>query len=1056
MSSISLDIALPLTANVSSTYGSQSSTIVPSEYYYVLIFPNTPHALNAGATSRISFLKATNIVRSVTCGSTEAKDAAVAEFEQAWITKFRSLPPVDNDMIPVHFFQELIRVIVIQRLEANRGIALVTQIAQDESSIYCYIRLTRDYLFQAADRFKINLPIWPEIDPGSEYWMDYGHETKEYSIEAAEKQLHRMFLAGQINADEAQVFLNESSAMVSRRIAAMLRICDRDIQKYYTSSATMYFPFQNDPAYHYLYRHVEGIELDMPFRRVDKIRLTKAVLDEAFNCDMLEQRGFLNHHMCIHTYSQEGDDAALEHLREQWGALSAPVFLYQNKICRDWRLIFYQPITMIRDYFGEQLALYFAFLTFYAEKMLILIVIGLVDPWLTLLLPEAIVSYYNIVLAGINIGYTCYILREWNVKQQEYACAWGMDDVKADTSVRPEYNGSIRLNPVTNTPEIYSPPSIQITKKVYSTLMLIVAIGVNSALIYGVFAIQDHLESKFTSFSFVEWSYVGIALLINLSQIPFHYIVVFLNTFENHRTFHDYDVSLTVKFTLFQTINNFGPIVFSNFFKPYFFGCNRTKFPDLDAASCASETQNLLLVVLLFNLFLSIRDIATPLFHAARQAYKKSVDKYMTLVVENSATDIPVLDTELELEQYEGVLFDYAQISITFGYIAWFAALAPIASAIALAITAAQIRVDAYKLCFLMQRPFPTPAATIGGWMIYFRMLNLSGVVVNAGNVIIAQTLSDQAKQSLSSITVSNWLDQLFKFTILMTLLYIFSFLLSLNDANDREVLHMVKSTLKRQAHLVETYLYQLTTAQTSVCQREPGAIYLNGVYRYIVSGDVEDCEQVEELREELFSLEKSIRNFPKNDQEQLGMLYVIVVGANILPAVDRTTKSIDAFIKVKLKQGEKILPSKAKTSVKKKQRSPVWNAAFEFKITSMETALFMEIMDWNLVGRSKCIGTASVPITRALPSATDFDDKAVEGICDMVALDVPIEMEESLLVSMNSDISKHGRPVIHVSMGLRINALGCEGLRYHNYVQRANEITKEMDSFLVWKSKEV
>ncbi|KDO21465.1 hypothetical protein SPRG_12508 [Saprolegnia parasitica CBS 223.65] len=1047
MATIALDIGQAPT-----TYGSHGD-VVGSEYYYALVFPNTPHALDAGATDRISFADATDVIRRVTCGSDADKDAAVEEFRDAWVVKFRSLAPAATDRIPRHFFRELMRNIVLQRLEAVPGITLATQISADDQSIYCLVRLTRDALVHLAGDVQLNLPIWSEIDPGSQYWLEHGHETTEYATEVAEKELHRLFLEGHVTADEAQVFPGESPAMVARRISALKRIANPSVQKRFPSTALLYFPFQADPALHYLFRHVEGT---LPFRWVDKMRLTKAALDKAFNCEMLQQEGFLTHHLCLHmpTSCEHSDDVSLDQLCAQWGALSSYVYLYKHSICRSWRVLFYQPIELIRDYFGEELGLYFAFLSFYAEMLVVLIGISIVDAPFSLVLPDAVLGYYNMVLASVNCLYACFMLRKWDVRQRALAVAWGMDNVQADATIRAEYTGVVGISPVTNAPELIARPQLQAMRKLQATCLLCLAMGLNGLAIYAVFALQAHYESIYDSDdSFTVYSNIVIALLINLSQVPFQPIVVRLNQFENHRTHHAFHVALTVKFALFQTINNFGPILFSTYLKPYIFGCNLSTMPHLDAAACADETEHLLLSVLFFNLALSVREIATPLLLTVRHAYNARRTRiYTPLDTEMGSRS---LNDELTLDVYDGVLFDYAQISITFGYITWFGALAPQAAVIALAITLVQIRVDAYKLCYLMQRPMPLPASSIGGWMIYFRMLTLSGVVINAGNVVIVQMLASQANMTFRSIPMSAWLDQLFSLTLLMTALYLASVLVSLHDASDREVLHTIKSTLKRQAYLQETYLFQLTSKdKVDQVLRPPGDIFLNGVFRYIVSGDINDGEQVEELREELCALEAKIQAFPKLETELLGMLYVVIVGANILPIMDRSTKALDAFLKVKLKQGDKLLPSKAKTVVKKKQRSPVWNAPFEFKITSMETRLVMEVYDWNLVGKSKLVGVASVPITRALTSAVDFNEMAVEGICDMVALNVPVEIESKLLATMASDIPKFGKPVLHISLGVRLNELGCQGLRLHNYVARTREIVKAMDTYLVWKPR--
>ncbi|RQM31308.1 hypothetical protein B5M09_001576 [Aphanomyces astaci] len=1008
--SVILDIPAAL---ASSSYGSHnSSEVCFSEYYYTLVFPNTPHDLTDVAGERISFAQAKAIIREVTCGGEANKTHAVNEFIQAWVEKFRSVSPIDVDTIPVGYFRELMRNIVIQRLESIPGLSLVTFTSSSSSEtkgnlveppkesnndaeyIYCLIRVSRDLLFQQADLHNLLVPIWPEVDPGSE------------------RELNRMFLQGETQADEAQLFDDESPAMVSRRIHAIQRIADRSIQPCYHPSPHLYFPFRNHPAYQYLYRHLESsCQANMPFRIVDKIRVTKGLIDGEFNCDLLRKHNFLVHHMCVHSRDpSDEDEVTLDMLCDQWGSLTSFWHAWSHGHCRHLLgVLYYQPIDLIRHYFGEQLALYkqdvipnththahnavidFAFLSFYAAQMVPLVALGLAAPLMKFVLRASHLVYYNTGLAVFNCLYAARLLRKWKVQQRWYACIWGMEEVVFDNSVRAEYVGSIRISPINNLPEIHAPASTQGIRRLQSSTLLWMAIAIDGALIYGVFALQHYVEAQWTSHSMSVYSYIAIAFIINLSQSPFHAVVVYLNEWENHRTTNQYDVALTVKcattlslisffvcvFTsnvvvivsTFQTLNYFGPILFSMFFKPYLFGCNSTKLPSLDAAACATETANLLLVVLLFNFLLSMRDIAGPLVDSISHA-----------------------------------------------------------------------------------RPFPVATATIGGWTIYFNMICLGGVVVNAATVVLAEMLTHQAHMKWEAIPTKNWLSHLFSLTILMAVLYALALTMTIYDTDDRSKLHHIKSLQTRQEYLRNVYLYQLTKS-TSSRERPRGGIYLNGVYRYIISGDVDDGDQVDELRDELHVLERAIRLERPDESETIGTFHVVVVGANILPVMDRSTKALDGFVKVKLKLGDKVLPSKHKTAVKRKTRSPVWNAAFEFKIVSLDTLVHLEVMDWNMVGKSDHVGLATMPVTSVLPTSTDFADADIDGTCDMVAVDIPVDLADGLLESMAKDIPKFGRPVLHVSMGVKLNAQGCVHLRHHNRKRRVQAILQDMQTYLVWKS---
>jgi len=237
---------------------------------------------------------------------------------------------------------------------------------------------------------------------------------------------------------------------------------------------------------------------------------------------------------------------------------------------------------------------------------------------------------------------------------------------------------------------------------------------------------------------------------------------------------------------------------------------------------CTLETENLLLAVLVFNLFLSLRDISLPIWHTIAKHMSEHRQELL------SATRCS-LDNEIELDEYEGVLFDYAQVAVTFGYIAWFASACPGSSIVAFCIAIVQIRVDAYKLCYLTQRPFPLPADSIGGWYIYLKILARGSVVVNAMNVIVIRALASQAE--MADIPMDNWLHHLYLLTMTMVIFYVLSLIAGIFDSTDRNTLRYVKSIQKRQEFLQNKYIYLLADknqehAATQQC--EPGNIFLN------------------------------------------------------------------------------------------------------------------------------------------------------------------------------------------------------------------------------------
>eukprot|EP00644_Phytophthora_capsici_P013329 jgi/Phyca11/548459/estExt2_Genewise1Plus.C_PHYCAscaffold_290016 len=161
--------------------------------------------------------------------------------------------------------------------------------------------------------------------------------------------------------------------MWSRRLRAHKRLSNGAMK---ADEEVGYLPFRDLAALRYLYRQIDdegegGSDVDgstlSPFRVVDKIRLTKALIDTEFDCDALLERGLLEHHISPHTHRTTDVDTCLDVLQVQWITLSSP----WGNLFRCWRRSepATDPLIHVRNYFGEQIALYFAFASFHATAL---------------------------------------------------------------------------------------------------------------------------------------------------------------------------------------------------------------------------------------------------------------------------------------------------------------------------------------------------------------------------------------------------------------------------------------------------------------------------------------------------------------------------------------------------------------------------------------------------------------------------------------------------------------------------------------------------------------
>merc|ERR1712080_380908 len=94
------------------------------------------------------------------------------------------------------------------------------------------------------------------------------------------------------------------------------------------------------------------------------------------------------------------------------------------------------------------------------------------------------------------------------------------------------------------------------------------------------------------------------------------------------------------------------------------------------------------------------------------------------------------MGTQVELESsapdYEGTFDDYLEMFIQFGYVTLFSSAYPLAGLCALLNNLIEIRSDAFKLCYIYQRPFLQRVESIGSWQT-MEVMGFIAVIVNCG-----------------------------------------------------------------------------------------------------------------------------------------------------------------------------------------------------------------------------------------------------------------------------------------------------------------------------------
>jgi len=118
--------------------------------------------------------------------------------------------------------------------------------------------------------------------------------------------------------------------------------------------------------------------------------------------------------------------------------------------------------------------------------------------------------------------------------------------------------------------------------------------------------------------------------------------------------------------------------------------------------------------------------------------------------------------------QYETPMSDYMELVIQYGYVILFSSSFALTPLLAYILNLFEVRVDAFKLCYLTRRPYPQMAENIGIWYLIIQCIAWAGIITNVGIMVFTAHCFD-------TDLANKWLI----FLIIEHCLFLFKFLLS-------------------------------------------------------------------------------------------------------------------------------------------------------------------------------------------------------------------------------------------------------------------------------------
>jgi hypothetical protein len=229
------------------------------------------------------------------------------------------------------------------------------------------------------------------------------------------------------------------------------------------------------------------------------------------------------------------------------------------------------PVNEIKEYFGEEIGFYFAFLGHYVSGLLPIVPVAVVVWVLSVLEMTALTHDAMYASAGFSIVMTCgysVILDSWKCKQSSLAHEWSAFGAERSLPPRPGFKGQIVHNAVQGRLEVDFPQEERgnrMRRTLAASGAMIFLLLVTTTLIFTWKAVLSN-DPNTNPYLLLLPSVLN-AIQITVYAVVYKIVADWLTDFENHKTILDHNAALFRKLTLFYFLSNFSAPLYIAFMK---------------------------------------------------------------------------------------------------------------------------------------------------------------------------------------------------------------------------------------------------------------------------------------------------------------------------------------------------------------------------------------------------------------------------------------------------------------------------------------------------------
>jgi len=479
------------------------------------------------------------------------------------------------------------------------------------------------------------------------------------------------------------------------------------------------------------------------FRDIDRIRLLMDALSGYINVTAMEELKFVEA-FPLH------QPANLHALHENWGSFKHVISTKQ-------------PLDQICGYFGEKVALYYAWLQQYCYMLTIPALFGLVLWILEITFDRQMnynqgwLNYLRVLYCAVVTAWAAWFFQLWQRREKSLRIRWGSEIVTGNLTsplaspwFKPTCTISDPIHPKGKAVLSTSQTSVYVRRFLAGLVVACVTIcavmvvndeAVNAFMrILGItdtyipkMTWQKALKAKdveqvtlannsrLASFWFL--AFLPLVILVKVVGVLWDMIIVqMVAKFENNQFFEDYYNSVTLYSFIFKFSNHLLPIVYCAFVKEYFGELCQS----MDDGRCIKDTRKLLQSFFVAGLVGNVAEIGFPLikqFLGKRKAKKASEGRL-----------IPFYEVQTFTKPYDtrAQIKDYQEVMLEFCFVALFGVIFPLMPIFNLIVSMVEVRSDAYKMTKVYRRTWPGAAPNgVGSWNTIQRCITFGCVITN-------------------------------------------------------------------------------------------------------------------------------------------------------------------------------------------------------------------------------------------------------------------------------------------------------------------------------------